>query len=296
MVRFLTRNCCCHGLADGYASLAIRRAVQQNSESLDGPRSGVPVSVESQVDLLWRDIAETRRVVEEEPVVIQRLADFTDLAVQSRVLVTTDLAWRMLHHSIGVHVLLREEVPDSLLVVQRAVFEVLTTLAYLHQTESPETESLVFLAYSHLKRIKVFASQEALVAEREEILRRMPDHAVRTARKRLKNRPHTWSGKTIRRMAEAAGITGYDDTFDFLSGEAHASTVGDRVRVQPDEESGQARVLLGSWVSSPDEQAQANFTRRALKHSFRILWEVVDGPKVSLRTPDPDEWTGNEPL
>jgi hypothetical protein len=30
----LTRNCCCHGSTEGYASLAIERAAQQNSESL----------------------------------------------------------------------------------------------------------------------------------------------------------------------------------------------------------------------------------------------------------------------
>jgi hypothetical protein len=38
--RALTSNCCCHGRTDRYASLALGRAVQQNSGTLDSTRSG----------------------------------------------------------------------------------------------------------------------------------------------------------------------------------------------------------------------------------------------------------------
>lgn len=246
--------------------------------------------MQTQQDLLRTDIAEVRRVLEENPAAFNAMFDLTDLNRQNFVSVVADLAWRIYYDVIAVDVLLREEIPDALLAVQRTTLEALATLSYLVKHKEGEFEALVMRAFAQLKNVKLFSHQPDLVSEREALLARMPIRAVETARYRFSKRPYTWSGKSFKQLIAESDVTGYDTLYDYLSSESHSAMIGSRVQLQtkPD---GTADLRFGRDFTAKDLESHANFARRALKHAFRLLWATLNGPPVRLTTEDPDLWT-----
>lgn len=230
----------------------------------------------SQSEWLQIDLAETRRVVQENLKAFAPLGDLADLTRQNYLAVVADLCWRVLYHVRGVEILLREELRDPLLVVQRAIFETLITLSYLAKHPEAEQETLVYRAFTQFKELKWFADQPGVVEDRKRLLARMPADAVTTAEARAKSRPYTWSGKTLKQMSEASDVVGYATTYDYLSAQAHSAIVGERVRTL-DNGDGTISIEFGQLISQEECDLHANLARRALKHSFRILWRIYIG-------------------
>jgi hypothetical protein len=243
----------------------------------------------TQTELLAVDIGEIRRIIEENLAVFHALGDLSDLNRQNYLSVIADLTWRALYHAMGVNELLNKELRDPLTVVQRALFETLTSLGYLNSQTNPEEEALILRAYTHLKQIRLFPDQPEVVNECQQLLQRMPLKAVALAQQRLKKWPYTWSGKTIKQMTEPGKIAGYATTYSYLSAEAHVGIIGERVNLI-DLGDGTGNITFGRDIPVEEMEAHANFARRAVKHAFKIMWAVFDGPAVQLRSPDPDEW------
>lgn len=244
---------------------------------------------DTQLELLEADLTETQRLINENIEVFRVLGDLTDLTHQNYLSVVVDLRWRVLYHVLGVRELIKEKLWDPLIVVQRAIFETIATLSYLTRLPNSEEEALVLRAYTQLKQLKIFSDQSEIVDDRRQLLSRMPPKAVAVAKKRLQTKPYTWSGMTIRQMAEIGKITGYFTMYDYLSAEAHASIIGEHVQII-DHGNGIATIEFGREIPSRDIEAHANYARRAIKHSFRIMWNIFNGPTVQILTPDPDEW------
>lgn len=96
----------------------------------------------------------------------------------------------------------------ALVVVERALFEAGVAVGYLRDHSDRHRDGAVFLAYTHLKEMEDFPDAVGVVAEREEILSRMPADVVQTARARISTRPFTWTGVSLRKAAEIAHMTG----------------------------------------------------------------------------------------
>lgn len=251
--------------------------------------------MESRSELEWldNDIQEIRRLFETNPQLFQSLADVHDPDRHARYLVVADLTWQIWHHAAGVYVLLREGIYTSMLVIQRAIFEALVTLAYIVKHPDSQNEAVVLLAHSYIQDINHFSHQQELVKERSEILTRMPAHLVERARSRAEKQPRTWSGKTIRQMANEAGIEGYSPTYRFMSAEAHATAIGRHVRTLRTGDI--MKIETGRQVTPEEVEAAANFARRALHAAFKIMWSVFDGPSITISSTDPEGWRHSPP-
>ncbi|MDQ6768886.1 MAG: DUF5677 domain-containing protein [Gemmatimonadota bacterium] len=244
----------------------------------------------TQSELLNSDVKELRRVLDTHPEFARPLADFTDVNRHGHYVIVADLVWQIWYLAMGTNVLLREELGLPLVAVQRMLFEAMVTLGYLMRHQASQDEALMLLAYSHLKEIKTFPSQPAVTEERRALLSRMPTHLVEEARRRLA-KGRSWSGKSIKKMAEESGVLGYAETYGFLSAVAHIEMVGHHVRVTRGED-GLAHIEMGQSISDAEAEAHANFARRALHFAFRAMWGLFQGPSIQLRSEDPEKWLG----
>jgi hypothetical protein len=242
----------------------------------------------TELDWLASDTQEIRRLLDEHPDVLKPLADVTDPNQHAKYLVVAELTWRIWMHAMAVEVLLRQELYTPALVVQRAIFEALTTYGYLVSHENFQDEAVILLAYSFMRDIQHFSHQANLVKEHTAILERMPKHLVEIAKARTKKRPRTWSGKTVKEMAEVAGVSGYDPLYRYMSGEAHASAMGRHIRTA--QEGPMMKIHLGRDATEKEIQSSANFARRALHAAFKKMWDIFGGSKITIRSKDPEVW------
>ncbi len=242
----------------------------------------------TELDWLTSDTQEIRRLLDERPKLFKPLADVTDPNRHAKYLVVAELTWRIWMHAMAVDVLLRQQLYTPALVAQRAIFDSLTTYGYLVSHKDFQDESVILLAYSFMRDIKHFPQQQNVVKEYKATLDRMPKHLVETARTRSKDHPRTWSGKTVKEMAEIAGVSGYDPLYAYMSGEAHASAMGRHIGII--QESGVMNIHLGRNATEKEIQSSANFARRALHAAFKKMWDIFDGPKISIRSKDPEVW------
>jgi len=243
----------------------------------------------SELELLGSDIREIHRIVADNSSVFESLADFTDLAGQTRRMIITDLVFVIYHHVMGIHELLNEELRAPAVVVLRALFEAVVTLAYLVSHQTAEDEATILFAYSHLRQVGAFATDAALVADRQAILARMPGRLVTEAQRRMRTKPRSWSGKTIEQMAREAKVPGYETFYRYASAEAHISIVGEHVRVERVSDT-EARLVTGRDFSPGEIDGMANFARRQLHGAFKTMWGVLDGPKITFHSTDPALW------
>jgi hypothetical protein len=220
---------------------------------------------------------------------LEIIADTSDLPQQTFRMVVADLVWQIWYLVMGAHELLLEELRLPLVVVQRALFEAVTALSYLVQHTKAADEATILIAYTHLRQLEVFHDQAELARERKAILARMPVHLVAEARRRVKRDPRTWSGKTIAQMAREGKVQGYKPMYGYSSAEAHISIVGEHVRVESIDDR-HVRLVTGRELSPSEIETQANFARRQLHGAFKVLWGVLDGPKIEFRGTDPNLW------
>jgi hypothetical protein len=245
----------------------------------------------SQLALLQADTRAISAALEKTPRLVERLADAGDPDEHAQYLVVADLTWRIWHQARAVALLLEAGLYSPALTVARSSFETLAILGYLTKHPSKRNEAIVLLAFSYLRQMKQFAEQEDLVAELNAILARMPTELVTEARTRTERHPYTWSGKKIQEMAEQGGVKGYDDAYAWLSSEAHGSAMGHHANVTPAGD-GNVKIRLGRAMPVEDVEATANFARRALHSSFKVLWAHFALPKVTVGTSDPESWQG----
>lgn len=239
---------------------------------------------------LGRDIREIRRLIDGNADLLESLADLSDSGQHALRLVIADLFWQVWYHAMAIDLLLREDLRAPMAVVVRTMFEAISTLGYLHQHPKPQDEAIIMLATTYLRDLEYFDHQERVANERRTILSRMPASLVAEARTRLSKRPKTWSGKTVEQMARESGVAGYDPLYRILSAHAHVAIVGEHVRVIVNGER-QAHIECGGSLREPERQANANFARRALHDSFKILWAHIMGSrKLEIRSRDPHLW------
>lgn len=239
--------------------------------------------------LLGNDLTEIDRVLQENFSLFAPLADLRDPDRHAQHLAVASLFTQLRYHAAAVHMLLIEELYPSAIVVTRALLEAWASLAYLVEHSDNQDESVIFLAASYLQRIEVFSHEPDMVQEYQEILTKMPPDLVETAKRRLDNHPRTWTGKTIRLMMDESGIEGTGPLYKHLCAEGHGAIGEMNVDLAPTRE-GTMRVSLGRNVHPTDVQSLANFARRALHGGLRLQLGAFDGPKVTLRTTDPEEW------
>jgi len=219
------------------------------------------------------------------------LGDLSDLDAQNYRVVQCDMTWRMLINCLGVQALLMADLRYPAMTVTRAVFELAANQVYLWRHERREFEANVFTAFSHLKRIGHYPGDSGLIAERRGLLARMPEDTVAEAERRLGARPFTMSGKSLRRVAEEAGVEGYDAAYDPLSAEAHSNLVGETVQVVRIGSENKRVVQLGAPLSTTEKEYMANFARRSLKHSSSIMAEALSAEvRFKFSSIDPDRW------
>ncbi len=242
----------------------------------------------TELDWLTGDTQELRRLLDENRDLLKPLADVTDPNQHAKYLVVAELTWRIWMQAMAVEVLLRQELYTPALVAQRAIFDALTTYSYLVNQKNFQDEAIILLAYSFMRDIRHFSHQASLVKEYTAIVDRMPKRLVEIAKTRAKNHPRTWSGKTVKEMAEIAGVTGYDPLYAYMSGEAHASSMGRHIRTI--QEGRMMRVHLGREPTEKEIQSSANFARRALHAAFKKMWDIFGGPKITIHSKDPEVW------
>lgn|SRR5574341_1207297 len=244
---------------------------------------------ETELDYLRHDVAALRGVLTDNPEWSKPLADLTDPDRHTRYLVVANLAWRVWDHAIAVDTLLHEELYVPATVLLRSIYETLATLAYIVKHNRSQDEAIILLAFSYLNQVEHFAHQPDFVREIKGILGKMPAKLVSEARARAARRPHTWSGKTMRQLTEAAGVTGYAEAYGYFSSESHGTMVGHHVRIVRDAD-GKGRIQTGRSVSQLDVESAANMARRALHSAFKLLWRVFDGPPIKFPSTDPEKW------
>lgn len=245
-------------------------------------------SIVTQERWLANDCDEIVRLVDSSQLFAKLIAQ-RDLPTHALRLVVADLAWQVLTHTKGISVLLEHRLRAPLLVAQRACFEGLISLAYLVQHADAKSESQAFLAHSFINKIESLSEDSEFLRERERNLARIPDAIVEVARSRRSKHPRTWSGPTIKEMAKAGHVTGYESGYRFLSREAHLTVIGSHVRVFEREEGG-FRVIAGRELEDFEAESQANFARRNLHSTFRLLWHALEGGDVQVRSEDPAVW------
>lgn len=243
----------------------------------------------TELDWLGHDVVALRDVMTKTPEWLNPLADLTDPDCHARFLVVANLAWQMWDYAIAVHVLLRGELHVPATIILRSMFETLASLAYLVKHQRFQKEAIIFLAFSYSNQLRYFAHQPDFVRDLESIIARMPRALVEEARARAAKPPYTWSGKTVRTLAEEAGVRGYGEAYGYLSSESHGTMIGHHVRIVR-EADGMGRIETGRSTTPLTIQAAANMARRALHSAFKILWQIFDAPPIKLPTTDPEQW------
>lgn len=251
----------------------------------DGPS----LAPRAQRDWLSHDLVEFARIFDEHPDWAKPLGDARDPRARTRYRIVADLFGQIWDHVRGAHALLEGEHFAPLMAVQRATFEAITTLGYLVRHPHSADEAVILLACTHLRQIEVFTQDAPLLEERRRLLAEMPAELVAEAQRRMRAHPRTWSGKRVSQMASEGKVEGYASMYGYLSAHVHTSIVGEHVVLEPGAE-GRTTLTLGRALSQQDAEAHANFARRALHGSFRLMWKLFDAPRVDIRSRNPDTW------
>lgn len=244
----------------------------------------------SELEWLEHDIGEIRRIIDANDGLLAPLGDLTDVPEHTLRFVTADLFWQIWYHAMAVHSLLREDLKNPLAAVQRALFEAISTLGYLHRHPNRAAEATVLLATTYIRDQLYYFDQPTLVAERTELLARMPEDLVALGRQRLAKHPKTWSGRTVQQLSSGAGVDGYDRLYRILSSHAHAGIVGHHVQLTIDDD-GKMNVRTGGGLRLEEVEANANFARRALHDSLKVLLlHLGTSGQIEFHSTDPRLW------
>jgi hypothetical protein len=138
-----------------------------------------------------------------------------------------------------------------------------------------------------MKWIEIFDDDQTAVAEWRAILARMPKTAVDEATLRCAG-IRGWTGKSVKDLCDIAGFKPYS-VYKHLSVESHGGIVG-RHAVLVRESEGSGSFTVGSSLDDLEVESTANFGRRMLHATFKAAWDGIGGPKVELKTSNPDEW------
>jgi hypothetical protein len=253
-----------------------------------------PALPSTQLQWLGYDTIELRRLLDSTPSFVAPLADFTDVDRHAKHLVVADLTWRIWHLAMGIHLLLEHEIPSPAVVLTRALWEALATVAYLVQHPKFQDEAIILLAFSFLEQAKQFAHQPELVKERTEILDRMPATLVAEARRRAARKPFTWSGLNMRQLSAAGRMKGYAEAYAYFSTETHGTLMGEHVKVVRGDD-GKAHITTGRTLDPKTIESLANFARRSLHAAFKTMWGVLDAPPVVFHGDNPETWQKAQP-
>lgn len=245
---------------------------------------------ETQVEWLAWDLEEIDRAIEAHQEVFRALAGSDDVDRRRRLIVVADLFYRIRSLVQGMYVVVHEGLRTSSQVLARALYEAIGSLGYLVNHPHFQREALTWLAFSSLRLIEHFPGQQDLVEEHEELLRHMNTAAVAEARRRMKRKPYSWSGKGFKKMSAESDLKGYE-VYSMLSDDVHSGIVGEHLRVLAGDEPGMVSLHVGDSLPTSTQEVSANFARRALHDSFKIFWGQLGGPPVEIRTEDPRAWS-----
>lgn len=245
-----------------------------------------PDVVSTQLTYLESDLNQVAEAIVSNDALFRALGDTTDAGLHTFRTVCLDLFWQVRESAYGVAHLLPTRVAGPLIPLQRYLWETVANLRYLSAHSDRVREATVFQAYSYLKEIEDYPEDLALITERQEILDRMPIEIVSVARARASQRPWTWSGLRIAEVATRGGLIGFNRIYAVLSGQSHAHRVGTNVRFGEVEGSSQ-QFRLGRTLADEEVDAHARFARKGLGAAFGVLWQSVDSPRHTFRTPDP---------
>lgn len=212
-----------------------------------------------------------------------------DLTVQNHAMVLADLFYRAIDCASGLGRVLADRGRVPTLVLSRALLEASLNVKYIQSLPDPAHGSLVLRAFSLLKWIEIFDDDPKAVAEWKSILARMPEAAVDEATHRCAG-IRGWTGKSVKDLCEIAGFKPYS-VYKHLSIESHGGIVGRHAVVIRESESSDS-LTMGSSLDDLEVESTANFGRRMLHATFKAAWDGIGGPKVDLKTANPDEWVG----
>jgi hypothetical protein len=198
-----------------------------------------------------------------------------------------DYSIRSLHLARATFLMLHEGLRDATLTLQRSLVEALVGMNYLVKHTNREEEALILRAFAYTAQIRI-ADSEGERTSRQVVLAKIPERIRKEASRRLDRKPHTWSGKSITRMAEEANVTQFRELYHFLSLEAHAHVTG--ANLSSNNVDGQTLIQFGSSMSPETIEIRANFTRRALRDSLLMTCSIFQLPYPSRVTPDPEIW------
>ncbi|HEY4320394.1 MAG TPA: DUF5677 domain-containing protein [Gemmatimonadales bacterium] len=248
----------------------------------------------TQVHYLAYDIEIVLSVIQNERALFDALGATDRPGFHVLTVAVTDLTWQVISHAAGVVTLLQGDFVSPLCAVQRALFEAFANLAYLFRHDDRETEAQVFQAYTYLKDMEDFPLDASLTEERQELLARLPERIVATARARAKTKPWTWSGKNLKEVAREGGIEGFDGLYAYLSGRAHAARLGQSVRFGAVAGNTQA-VTLGEGLPLEDTEIHACAARRALRDCVGLLCRTVAANPIIYTSPNPSDFWNRQP-
>ena len=247
---------------------------------------------QTELEWLHSDVREIRRILDTHQDVFRPLAEEEDPNAGAKYLVVGDLTFQIWGHVVAVEVLLREELYSSAFLILRAIFESLGNLVYLVRHEVFQDEAVIYIAFTYINDIAQYPTS-AVMKERAAILDLMPVQLVETARLRSRKHPKTWSGKSVKQLAETVGLMGYETFYRAASSEVHGTAFGRHFRVRADSKEG--AIKIGREMSTMEVESSANFARRSLHNAFHAFWKVFDGPKIKLRSTNPEEWRRDPP-
>lgn len=240
-----------------------------------------------ELQYLGTDVHEIMAFVNANPAAFNPLGDTTDAEKQNLLQVKCDLAWRCLDYGVSIGVLLAEEMREASMVVLRALLETAVHQRYLSAVAHPEREAAIFMAFGHLTRIKNYKGvpgNESFIAEVQGRLKVIPEKYVRIAKKRNRNWPRNWSGRSMKEMVEASDSKGILNFWRLLSAQIHGEFVGEHVIIS---EGG--RLKLGRGLDAREQESTANLARRLLHPAFMEAWQALDGPiPIPLSSPNPE--------
>jgi hypothetical protein len=240
----------------------------------------------TELDHLATDLETLAATINSRAHVLAAIAQRSSVLSQAYGHVLADQLVRVHQLCASIVLLLPAGMEFPIVVLGRALFEATTTLFYLKHHDEPETEAAILFAYTWLRDISEHESDRELTNERVLALKKLPDRVVAIASERAARHPRTWSGKSIRQMAEEAKVQGYDEAYGLISGHVHSARTGRYVRFVPSGPS-QIQVEVDHDMSSEEIDVMANFARRVLRSSAGFVWEELSGESVNFVTPAP---------
>lgn len=240
----------------------------------------------SELQNLAKDLSFYQSLMKGDRSALAKLGDKTDPRLQNYRQMLADLTLRMFSHSWGILHLVQEDLREPTFAVARALYESQVTMSYLVHHKQGRDEAAIYLAASLLKQERQVGSGNEPQAAPPGPIASIPEAFVDEARRRLKVWPKKWSGMTIAAMAKAGGFPEHDRVYDMFCQEAHAATAGERILI--DWEKGVGSISLG--LRGLEAESVCCMARRCLKWGMQWLWGALDGPSVTMPTPDPDKW------